>query len=465
MQSLIQGKQRVGEISEDGNVFARAGHSRQQVGSVTKEGTVHLGTETVGRVDTAGNVFNVAETMIGTVDKSGKVFFGKQSIGFVPGDDPRLGGAALLLLFDPPRPPRVQTEQSSGSSNWIAIAICAGVAMLVITVAIAFVVATAIVWAVMLILASLTALWLSTEVAGSLPENRIRDLQTMTWETKRGPVQQIAPSSLSSFLRPLPFLFLALVPSLVYGYVIVCISISTSTPDNITGNFVLFALALAAGTAVSFLAARIIMRTRMSTLILARLSNPQVVPLKRTHDWNRLASYAVTGLAAFLVLGGGTSSYLSRRNAPRPTVNTSSLAANSVPASSSSSAASFHVPETGGDAEPDASQVKPVLDATIVPMQGEHFSQTRNVYLHDNDIAGWSYSGVRYALNELYARHGLVFKSLPIQHHFLKYPWYQPIAGRTEAIIEAQFTPIERANQFLLARKRDELQRLGQAIP
>ena len=93
-----------------------------------------------------------------------------------------------------------------------------------------------------------------------------------------------------------------------------------------------------------------------------------------------------------------------------------------------------------------------------------HFPQTRAGYLSDADIQGWSYSGVRYALNEIYARHGYVFKSGPILRQFSKLPWYHPVAGLSAAGAEAQFTPVERANQILLSQRRDALQRAGQAI-
>ncbi len=96
--------------------------------------------------------------------------------------------------------------------------------------------------------------------------------------------------------------------------------------------------------------------------------------------------------------------------------------------------------------------------------QGEHFPQTRNAYLHDADIQGWSYSGVRYAMNEMYARHGYLFKDGPLRHQFQKFAWYQPTPAQTSATIEAQFTPIERANQHLLAERRDVLVQEGQAI-
>ena len=94
----------------------------------------------------------------------------------------------------------------------------------------------------------------------------------------------------------------------------------------------------------------------------------------------------------------------------------------------------------------------------------EHFPQTRTDYLTASTIDGWSYSGVRYALNEMYARDGYEFKRGPLRHQFQKFSWYHPIPGRTSANIEANFTPIETANQHLLAQRRNALTRAGRAI-
>jgi hypothetical protein len=96
--------------------------------------------------------------------------------------------------------------------------------------------------------------------------------------------------------------------------------------------------------------------------------------------------------------------------------------------------------------------------------RGEHFPQTRNGYLREADIQGWSYSGVRYALNEMYARHGYSFNDKPLSHQFHKFAWYRPVAGQTSAGIEAQFTTVERANQRLLAERRKVLVQEGKAI-
>lgn len=95
---------------------------------------------------------------------------------------------------------------------------------------------------------------------------------------------------------------------------------------------------------------------------------------------------------------------------------------------------------------------------------GEHFPQTRTGYLQKAGIQNWSYSSVRYALNEMYARHGYPFKDGPIRRHFQKFSWYRPEEGQTPKSIEAQFTPVERANQVMLAQTRTTLVQAGQAI-
>ena len=373
MQSLIQGKRTIGEIGEDGSVYAGVGRNRQQVGAVAADGTVLLGGQAVGRVDAAGNIFNAAGAAVGTVNKGGKVFHDGRSVGYVPGDDPRCAGAALLLLFDEPARPvqyqRHQPEQHSGSPNWIVLAIGAGLALLVVTVAIAFVVATAIVWAVMLLLASLSALWLAGEVSRTLPQDQLTALQTVTWTTKRGEVTQISPSSLSPLLGLLPLLFLALTPALAYGLVLGFVSLGASSPDNVTGNLVLFLLAIAAGTTVSYLAARKILRTRLNTLLLTRRSALAATPVGTTHDWNRFAGYAGLGLAALFILGGGGAAWQASRNAPLHTATVTTP----TPDVTGASSPTIATPSVAADTATAGSG----SHATAASMPGERFPQTR----------------------------------------------------------------------------------------
>ena len=49
--------------------------------------------------------------------------------------------------------------------------------------------------------------------------------------------------------------------------------------------------------------------------------------------------------------------------------------------------------------------------------------------------------------NEMYARHGYVFKSPGLQAYFTAQPWYKPIEG----VGEAQLSELEKLNARILA--------------
>ncbi len=85
------------------------------------------------------------------------------------------------------------------------------------------------------------------------------------------------------------------------------------------------------------------------------------------------------------------------------------------------------------------------------PYPGERFPETRLKLLTKADIADWSYPQLRYAINEMYARHGSTFPDAPdIENQFRKFPWYQPAAGRTFDQSEASFSQIETQNLKVL---------------
>ncbi len=89
---------------------------------------------------------------------------------------------------------------------------------------------------------------------------------------------------------------------------------------------------------------------------------------------------------------------------------------------------------------------------------GEKFPQTRLRALTEADVAGWSYAQLRYAINELYARHGATFSDRyeEIENEFRGFSWYKPVPNRTLSQIEASFPEIELHNAKLLARLRDQ---------
>ena len=88
-------------------------------------------------------------------------------------------------------------------------------------------------------------------------------------------------------------------------------------------------------------------------------------------------------------------------------------------------------------------------------MPGERFPETRTKQLAVNDVNGMSLDGVRYAINEMFARHGADFPKAEIKRHFQQFSWYRPRPGLDFDQIEAEFTEVEKANVKLLGEARD----------
>jgi uncharacterized protein YecT (DUF1311 family) len=87
---------------------------------------------------------------------------------------------------------------------------------------------------------------------------------------------------------------------------------------------------------------------------------------------------------------------------------------------------------------------------------GEKYPQTRTRLITEEEAAAMIYAQLRYAVNEVYARHGANFGGLTaIQNQFRKFTWYQPRNGVSVAGIESEFSDIERANVKMLAKYRD----------
>ncbi len=85
---------------------------------------------------------------------------------------------------------------------------------------------------------------------------------------------------------------------------------------------------------------------------------------------------------------------------------------------------------------------------------GERYPETRRRVLAAAEVGNWSYAKVRYALNEMYARHGYRFQTPAIRQQFAQFSWYRP-SNSSQETVEAQFNSFERANKILLAQMRD----------
>lgn len=87
------------------------------------------------------------------------------------------------------------------------------------------------------------------------------------------------------------------------------------------------------------------------------------------------------------------------------------------------------------------------------------FSVLSQRVLTTEEVSGWDFSRLRYAINFLYAKHGYVSRTREIQAVFEAKPWYRPAPGVTMAEIDARMSVIEVANVRVLAEAKSRLKR------
>jgi TolA-binding protein len=117
-------------------------------------------------------------------------------------------------------------------------------------------------------------------------------------------------------------------------------------------------------------------------------------------------------------------------------------------------------PPAEGQSEPPSQLPSPVDVSRTGPpaasYPGERYPQTRQRLMTPAEVDALSMAQLRYAINEMYARHGASFPSQPpIEAQFRKFPWYHPVPTLTFDQIEASFSEIEKENILLLGQARD----------
>ena len=96
------------------------------------------------------------------------------------------------------------------------------------------------------------------------------------------------------------------------------------------------------------------------------------------------------------------------------------------------------------------------LTTPLYAAPGEKFPQTKTRLLKSSEINKLTPDERQYAINEIFARHGLLFGDLTLRKQFLPYKWYRPEPGQTSAQTRKQFNSYERRNVERLAKSRDE---------
>lgn len=76
----------------------------------------------------------------------------------------------------------------------------------------------------------------------------------------------------------------------------------------------------------------------------------------------------------------------------------------------------------------------------------DFFPQTRLRVMSSQEISQLNPAKIKYAVNEMFARYGYVFKNGSIQNQFMKFEWYKPNPSISELEIFQHFSKIENSN-------------------
>jgi serine/threonine protein kinase len=97
----------------------------------------------------------------------------------------------------------------------------------------------------------------------------------------------------------------------------------------------------------------------------------------------------------------------------------------------------------------------PVPPLPVVTLPAGRYPETGTRLLTEAELQNWPADQLRYAINEIFARHGAVFPDQKIQKEFQTFAWYHAQRSLTFAQIEQSLPEIERQNVQLLGNVRD----------
>ena len=104
-------------------------------------------------------------------------------------------------------------------------------------------------------------------------------------------------------------------------------------------------------------------------------------------------------------------------------------------------------------AETESEAEAPAEEST--DLEGEKFPATRQDPITIADANELELSDIRYAINEMLARHGANFRDAKVRKTFSEFSWYQPRTDISEKEIENEFSDVEKDNIAVLRRCRD----------
>ncbi len=97
-----------------------------------------------------------------------------------------------------------------------------------------------------------------------------------------------------------------------------------------------------------------------------------------------------------------------------------------------------------------------IYETTVIELpdvqDSYYFAGSDTRYLSENDIAGYSREEIQLIVNEIYARHGRVFRQESNEAFFWSKSWYMPVEGKSDEQIVSEFNAYEKANVDFLAQ-------------
>ena len=82
------------------------------------------------------------------------------------------------------------------------------------------------------------------------------------------------------------------------------------------------------------------------------------------------------------------------------------------------------------------------------------FPNSSEVEIASEDIKKLSDEDLRYAVNEIYARHGYIFKDDQLRTYYEQYDWYKETI-KPEDFSDSVFNDVEKRNVQALQKERD----------
>ena len=88
-------------------------------------------------------------------------------------------------------------------------------------------------------------------------------------------------------------------------------------------------------------------------------------------------------------------------------------------------------------------------ETEMVSNDGGYYHITSSRLLTEEDIKGFSKSDLKIMRNEIFARHGYIFRDPMLQEHFSRMPWYTP---QQDDISQITLSSVEQNNVLFIQR-------------